>query len=669
MRWFTALSLSLWLGGCQSGAGTTVSMSFDRAQGFYSAPFPSDDLRNADGSINLARYPNPNNVDLINQGIALLNRDKPGFAVMGGIFMQLSAPLDASKLPDVNASVTRDSPIVLMSVDPAAPDYMRQYPIQIAFMADGGSFGAANLLSILPYQGIPLRENTRYAAVVTRRVLDAKGHALGVSPSMAQLASGGRPAGLSDAAFNSYGGALNALAQFGIAPRDIAGLAVFTTGSPTAEMDALVADILARPIPAVDSKPVQTDLFPDYCVYATTIKLPDYQEGNPPYTQSGGGWLFDSNGKPILQRTSQANLVVTIPRTPMPANGYPLVVVVQAGAGGDRALVDRGPQAMTGGPALVPGTGPAMYFARAGFAGTTVDGPLEGLRNITHDNEDFLIFNIQNAEALRDNVRESALELVFFAHVMKTLQFDASDCPGANESAAHFDSAHFGLFGHSMGSWIAPLILANEPLYGAAILSGAGGSYIENVMYKQKPLAVKPLAEIVLDYNMDDRSLTDNDPALTMVQWAVELSDPQVYASRIVREPRPGERPRHVLMEQGIVDHYLLPQIANALSLSLGLDEAGVPLDSMTPELSTQTPLKAVLPLSGHSLIQYPVLGNIGGKTTAVVIQHDGDGVEDGHEVVFQTDPPKHQYRCYLQSWLKGTPSVPPDDTADAPCP
>src|SRR5207245_355858 len=99
------------------------------------------------------------------------------------------------------------------------------------------------------------------------------------------------------------------------------------------------------------------------------------------------------SGKPILQRTNQCNLVITVPRAPMPAAGYPLVVLVQAGAGGDRALVDRGPQAMTGGPALVPGTGPAMHFARAGFAGATVDGPLEGLRNITHDNEDFLIFN------------------------------------------------------------------------------------------------------------------------------------------------------------------------------------------------------------------------------------------------------------------------------------
>ncbi len=52
-----------------------------------------------------------------------------------------------------------------------------------------------------------------------------------------------------------------------------------------------------------------------------------------------------------------------------------------------------------------------------------------------------------------------------------------------------------------------------------------------------------------------------------------------------------------------------------------------------------------------------------------MVVQHPGDAIEDGHEVVFQTEPPKHQYRCFLLSFAKGLPKVPPDDTADAPCP
>jgi hypothetical protein len=31
--------------------------------------------------------------------------------------------------------------------------------------------------------------------------------------------------------------------------------------------------------------------------------------------------------------------------------------------------------------------------------------------------------------------------------------------------------------GHSMGAWILPLAIAYEPLFGAVVLSGAGGSW------------------------------------------------------------------------------------------------------------------------------------------------------------------------------------------------
>jgi len=55
---------------------------------------------------------------------------------------------------------------------------------------------------------------------------------------------------------------------------------------------------------------------------------------------------------------------------------------------------------------------------------------------------------------------------------------------------------------------------------------------------------------------------------------------------------------------------------------------------------------------------------------TAVVTQHAEDGLEDGHEVMYQTDVPKHQYQCFLASWLAtGVPSVPTDAARDADCP
>jgi pimeloyl-ACP methyl ester carboxylesterase len=256
------------------------------------------------------------------------------------------------------------------------------------------------------------------------------------------------------------------------------------------------------------------------------------------------------------------------------------------------------------------------------------------------------------------------------ARALPALGFDASACPGAG--AVSFDTTHLALMGHSMGAWIAPITLAWEPLYGAAVLSGAGGSYIANVMDKIKPLHVRPLAEILLDYNMDGRSLDAHDPALTLVQWAAEPSDPQVYARQIITQPVAGAAPRHVLMLQGIVDHYILPSIANATSLSLGLDQAGPARDADDPEeqMLGQVALGVRLPLIGRTQIALPVSGNLGGgAVTGVVVQHTADGLEDGHEVMFQTEPPKHQYRCFLSSFKLGVPTVPADGAADAPCP
>lgn len=191
----------------------------------------------------------------------------------------------------------------------------------------------------------------------------------------------------------------------------------------------------------------------------------------------------------------------------------------------------------------------------------------------------------------------------------------------------------------------------------AALLSGAGGSWIENIVYKESPLRVRPIAETLLGV-AGRWELHEHDPVLMLLQWAGESADPPAYGRLVVREPR-GE-PRHVLMMQGIVDTYILPPIANATSLSFGLDLAGPALDETEPRLERFTPLRAHLPLAGRGAIALPASANHDG-TTAVVTQHLEDGIEDGHEVVFQTDASKRQYRCFLETLAAGeAPTVCP---------
>jgi pimeloyl-ACP methyl ester carboxylesterase len=644
-------------------------MDFARSA-LFDAPVPDESMR-VGVLIDLSRLPNAENSLFVKAARDVVARDARGFSQTSTIFFQSSGPLDPKSLPDVAGTTARDAAVQIVDVDSASPARGSRTPAEVTYAEDGGPYGAPDMLGITPYQGRPLRAATLYAAVVLRRVTDRVGRALGRSPSMAALAKGQRPDGMSDATLATYRAALDTLAKDGIATGDLAALAVFRTDDWAPSYQSVLADAVSRPKMADPLAPKET--FDKFCVYAGTIDMPVYQGGAPPYASTGGEWMFDASGKPMLQRLERANIVVTVPRAGMPADGFPTVVFSRPGAGGERPLVDRGVQAMSGGPAITPGTGPALEFARAGFAAISIDGPLGGLRNPDKSDEQFLIFNIGNPVAIRDNVRQSAVELAITAHLLDGLTVDASSCPDVMQTA-RFDTKKVALFGHSMGATIAPLALAFEPRFGAAILSGAGGSWIENVLYKQKPLAVRPLAELLVGYTTRQRQLAMGDPALALVQWAAEAADPPVWGDRIV-VPLTQGRARHVLMIQGIVDHYILPPMANASSLSFGLDLAGPELDDQVAEVANAfTPLGKALALSGHKHIALPATKNIthadGSASTAVVVQHAADGVEDGHEVAFQRPEAKYQYRCFLSTWSKtGTPVVPEGKANDEVCP
>ena len=70
-----------------------------------------------------------------------------------------------------------------------------------------------------------------------------------------------------------------------------------------------------------------------------------------------------------------------------------------------------------------------------------------------------------------------------------------------------------------------------------------------------------------------------------------------------------------------------------------------------TPELWFDETLEQSLKWSGRKLLAYPVSANRDGRT-AVVVQHKADAIRDGHEVVFQTEPPTRQYRTFLRTLL-----------------
>lgn len=603
----------------------------------FDAPVPAPDLFDAQGHPDLSGWPRAPGSFL--DGLVLLAETTDGASMAGSTFFALTGPLPDGALAGLTASYVR--------LDAEAD----AVPARLSFAADGGPHGAPNLLIAQPIQGLGLSPGATWALIV--QLEPALRGSLGRPDLLADLLSD-RPTPALEPDRELWTGAVEILDHRDIARDSVFALTVFRTQRATDELADFVAHALGTPLGAPTLSHLETH--ERFCVYGAELALPDYQHGPLPYASPGEGvWRRDEEGRPEVAKTASSRLFVTVPRGKAPAGGFPTVVFIRTGGGGDRPLIDRGPRATNGGPPIVPtGTGPAMHLAAAGWAGLTWDGPHGGpSRNPSGADEQFLMFNVLNLAGTRDSIRQTALEAVLVRELAGRLRLmaDPSECPGLDGEVA-FDGARTAIMGHSMGGWIAPIAMAAEPRFTTAILSGAGGGWMANIVYKRSPVDVRPLAEAILGYSAIDRPLQMDDPALTLLQWAGEAADPQSYAHL-------ARGSRNILMIEGIVDTYILPPIAQATSLGLRLDLAGPAMPYATdPRLFEFEPLTDLLPLAGLAELETPVSDNRGGFT-AVVVQAPGDGIEDGHEAAFQTPGPKHQYRCFLETLAStGVPTV-----------
>jgi len=165
---------------------------------------------------------------------------------------------------------------------------------------------------------------------------------------------------------------------------------------------------------------------------------------------------------------------------------------------------------------------------------------------------------------------------------------------------------------------------------------------VRQLVYKESPAPLRPLAEVLFGY-WPRRTLVEHDPMLGLVQWAGEPADPMVYA--------PELEDRDVLVFQGVVDTYIPPPIANPTALSLGLDLAGEPLDEGVGARSIIDDLALV----GGRERPLPAECDASGRLR-VVTQLPDDGIEDGHEVLYQRAEARLQLRRFLETLAEGDP-------------
>ncbi len=647
-----------------------MRLLLDRGGDFFAQPFPLETRRmGAAGPPDLTDFPNPRSQQLIDDFIDAAG-DRDGFSPSGPIWLRFTGPLDDGNFPTEADSVSEDSPVLLVNIDPDSEDRGTFTPLRIAQAdAAGDSYRPSRLLSVLPVPGHDLREGTLYALVVR----DSIGSGDSARPLVRSDALAGVLDGTgSDAALvDAFAPLRTWLGEASIDPASVVGATVYRTGVPTLHVAKWVKWAGEQPALSPVSPLSRTTVMDEYCAYEGEWQAPQHQNGTPPYTDPGEGVMqVDGGDIPVEQRTEAVPFVVAVPKQVMPAEGFPLLFYVNGTGGLARQILDRGTATGTSPP--TPGTGPAQNLARRGIGVSGMAGVLNPERiDPTDSNEGYIMYNFTNPRGMRDNFAQTLMEHAMFRRLVLSLRIDPTTCPGVDASAAtdgmvRYDPAKMAVMGQSLGAHLTGMLSSLDDGYLGAILTGAGGSWIEFAFGPTDPVNLGDTAALLVGLPPSE-SLDEFHPVIAIFDLAVGPADNIHYVAGVHRRLRPGHTARHVLVIEGYDDDNIPELLQRALVSGIGVDLVG-------PDVG-DAQISDAIRLAGGTLLDPPVTENRiapdGSPLTAGVVRYLPDRPRGGHYVTFQLEPPKHQYGCFLETlFATGTPTIVagtggPDDPCD----
>ena len=616
---------------------------------FYDHPWPSDLRRASDGTVVFTGFYNPRLVPLVSQIVVQMEGLLSGFSPVAAAYLRFTGAIDPSTLPvDPPHSTLASSTVQLVDVDPSSPEHGKHRLLETFWQQAAGVYWLPDTLAVRPAFGYPLLPKTKYALVVTTGVKATDGTAARPSPDLSEVLGLSPLESRVKAVHDLYAPALADLAKDGIAASDIAHLAVFTTTDPTAEQFAVMDDVHASvPAPTVDATTWSTPS--TSVVYDVPLQMPgtydvyegqygpspNYQQGTPPYSTSGGGYVF-TNGKPAMQNTFSQDFCLVVPdaqKCPMPANGYPIVLYAHGTGGYYEDIV-------------VENNGFGLLLAQHCMASIGINqiysGNRPGSPGLSDPNyegdEDLLFFNVNNVLAARTNGRQGAVDFEQLTRLFTDTHTTVPASVSKTGSAIAFDPTKVVFLGHSEGGLDGPLMLAGDKGTLGGVLSGSGAVIIVALLEKTSPASsnVAGAVKILLGLSSpaDAAELNLFHPAINFVQEIVDVEDPINYARYIIQQPRPGFPPKSILQTEGVNpdgtgDTYAPPLGIELHSIALGLPRE-LPAQHTIAQAAWGGGLADVtVPMAGLS-------GNLaGGKASGVLGQFQPAPMDDGHFVAF----------------------------------
>ena len=652
---------------------------------FLDVPFPSDAYLEGDGTIvdhlpGLDVYA-PAASATLEAPLGKMN----GFGLITGAVFRVdrtardaagdpqAAAIDDASLPQ--APVDCQSPkasVMLVDLDPE-PGKQALLPCRAAYQDDRPSGSTTRpALAVLPARGVVLREGHRYVGVLTTSLTSDGGLPVSASRTFAEIRDGKKR----DSALEKlYGGAVeDVLAHVpGLDRARIVVATPFTTQRVTQELTHLRALVTSLPTPALhwssaevapmtpavftkDPTSVSTStlsawlgapaLLPDgthdpaadqttglaydslLAVATGVFDAPNFllerPEGysNPEhrtFARGAGGEIVLDAAKP----TSKIWVSIAIPNAPMPAGGFP-VVVIQHGLGGDRSFLltlantfaKRGwasvsIEALTFGSRSAQPEFTVDQISRYPWsAGSGYSGP-DGFVD-KNANPLALFGQLVSFGATRDQFRQSAVDFGSLAKLLADPSLDlgplATLRPGLK-----LDGSRIAYVGDSFGSVLGGLVAAIEPRYRAMVLNvGGGGILVE--LASNAPLLgslIGPLGNITFGLHGD--RLNWKHPLIAIVQAIIDGADPLSYTDAFVRHPvivEPTGRPKSIVIIEALWDELVSNEGTEALAFAAGIPLAGPSTGPMSDVL-----LEDAAPIGGF------VSGVPNAEHTVVIVQ------------------------------------------------
>ncbi|MBT6432506.1 MAG: hypothetical protein HOK28_05395 [Deltaproteobacteria bacterium] len=617
-------------------------------------PFPldnRDDVSDKEWDL----YPNPFNVGLVDDYIKVVTRDIDGFSLNGAVYFELSETLDTSGLPAAHASAPHES-LTLVDIDPDSPEYGRSYPVRWEYWAQSTSYVPANTLAVAPHWGFPLQESTTYAIILKSGLQTTNAQPLQADAALgALLSSAGAtgcgqsmPSSTYERLDNSFSKLRLYLQDQAIDPATVVGASVFTTQATTSQLKSIYEQVQQAPAPSYrpDDWQAMTDageLFEaksfkwtsnettEFYLMEGKITVPNYQVGDVPYNRDGE--LQFTDGVPSVVRDEDIRFTLSIPKTqPVGSDGcFPITEYAHGTGGSAYSMVSE----------------TAGRLAARGIAAIGIDMPLHGPRSEGNSFDvNIASFNFVNPDAARSMFRQAAIDTwALTQFVTNNLEVDEASSPTGEPIC--FSTDKVGFFGHSQGGISGAIALAFDEDISSWVLSGAGGGLSITVLERKDPVDFEELIRFFTELP-ETETLSELHPLITLIQTAVDITDPINYAPSW--NPRRESPAPNILVTSGCYDEQTPHFSASAMAVA-----GRIPLVEPAA-METQLYSLANLPY-----ISAPVRSNLEGSNTGGFLQWCGSILQpsqSNHFVVFNRPEAIHATMEFLHTGLQSNQAI-----------